>query len=93
MSRYLQINDQEDAAELSSNSGWTQFHEWVATLDAEEFPALVEFTTNGTTDTPQLVCDQVESAMEDSPPIPDVQSIADNLMEYLDGESGSASVV
>jgi hypothetical protein len=93
MSRYLLIGDAEEGAEISSNTGWSQFLEWVSSLDQDEFPSLVNFSTTGTTDDAQLLRDQVESATEDSPPIPDVAPIAENLLEYLDGETGSVSVV
>lgn len=93
MSRYLQINDEEEAAELSSNTGWSQFLEWVSTLNADDYPDLVAFANNGTTNDPQKVSDQVESASEEFPPDEDVTSIAESLREYLDGESGVSSVV
>lgn len=93
MSRYLQLNDQEEAAELSSNTGWSQFIEWVDLVDAEEYPALVGFAKSGTTQNPQMVADQIEAAQEDYPPPEDVKSIADSLFDYLDGEEGIASVV
>lgn len=93
MSRYLQLNDQDEAAELSSNTGWSQFSDWVNGLDAGEFPALSDFVKSGSTNQPQLVADQIESAVSDSPPDGDVSGIADSLREYLDGEDGIASVV
>jgi hypothetical protein len=93
MSRYLQINDEEEAAELSSNTGWSQFLEWVSTLDKNEFPSLVNFAATGTTNDPQKVSDQVESAVDASEPDEDVSGIAESLQEYLNGETGVASVV
>lgn len=93
MSRYLQINDEDEAAELSSNAGWTQFVEWVSGLDKGTYPALVDFSATGSTEAPQEVADQIEAARDDSPPIPDVESIADTLFDSLDGTEGIASVV
>jgi hypothetical protein len=86
MSRYLQINDEEEAAELSSNAGWTQFVEWVDGLDKGTYPALAAFSATGTTEAPQDVADEIEAARDASPPIPDVESIADTLFDSLDGE-------
>lgn len=93
MSRYLQINDEEEASELSSNTGWSQFLEWASILDKNEFPDLIDFSDSGTTSDLQKVSDQIESAIEDSPPDGDVAGIAKSLRDYLDGESGIASIV
>jgi len=87
MSRYILLGKDEEGPEIASNTGWTQFLEWVESLDADEYPALADFSTTGTTEQAQLVCDQTEAAIEDLPPIPDVEPIARNLIEYLDGES------
>lgn len=93
MSRYLQINDEDEATALSSNAGWTQFLDWVEGLEKNTYPALVDFSTTGSTEQPQEVADEIEAALDDSPPIPDVESIADTIIDSLDGTEGIASVV
>ena len=93
MSRYLQVNDDDEPAELSSNSGWSQLLDWVATLSGEKAAALAEFTDTGTTTDLQPVADQIKAALGDVPPIDDVKDIANTLIQYLDGEAGIASVV
>jgi hypothetical protein len=93
MSRYLQLNDQPEAAELSSNAGWSQFLDWVSKLDEKEYPDLVKFSNDGTSSDLQKVADQLEAAMDDSSPNKDVNGIIGSLFEYLDGSTGIASVV
>lgn len=91
MSRYLTVEDQE-GIEISSNTGWSQFIDWVDGLDENEFPDLKRFADEGNSDDAQKLRDQIEEAQNDSAPIPDVKSIVDNLMGILNGEIGSVSV-
>lgn len=94
MSRYLQLgNDESEPLDLSSNSGWTQFHGWVDSLEGEQFSALREFIDDGSTGDAQKVREEISEALAVQPPIPDVQSIAETLVEHLDGETGSATIV
>ena len=86
-------DDDDEPAELSSNSGWSQLLDWVATLSGEKAAALAEFTDTGTTTDLQPVADQIKAALGDVPPIDDVKDIANTLIQYLDGEAGIASVV
>jgi hypothetical protein len=93
MSRYIQLDDEEETPQVSSNAGWTQFTEWVDSLDSSEFPALAELVEQGETSEAQNVSDQIEVAMEETPPIPDVQSICETLKEVLAGHEGVATIV
>ena len=93
MSRYIQINDDKEPAELSSNSGWSQFIDWSESLDANEYPEIAKLANDGATKNPQMLADQIEHALKNASPIPDVGRIAETIFSYLDGESGAATVI
>lgn len=89
MSRYLQINDDEPS-DLSSNSGWSQFIEWSESLGDS---SVKQFASSGTTDDPDGLAEDIESAMQENPPIKDVEGICETLIEYLASSEGTATVV
>lgn len=95
MSRYLQIGDAEknEPLDLSSNSGWSQFLAWTASIDREKFPELHAFADNGVSSDPAKVLIDIEQARVDHPPISDVKGIVDTLVDYLAGETEDIAVV
>lgn len=83
MSRYAQFDEDGNQYQIASNLGWSQFGDWVDTLDAEKYPALVQLWEHGNTGDLEALRSQLDSALIDSPPHQDVIDSAELLLAAL----------
>lgn len=83
MSRYAQFDEDGNQYQISSNLGWTEFGNWVETLDAETYLNLAELWESGTTQAIPEITEQLEHALEESPPSKNVSGTAELLLTAL----------
>lgn len=83
MSRYAQFDEDGNQYQISSNLGWSEFGDWVETLDAETYPNLREFWEGGTTQAIPEITAQLEHVLEESPPSKNVNGTAELLLSAL----------
>jgi len=81
MSRYLQNNDEDEPAFVSSNAGWSDFMGWAD--QAENAPQLKQLMDEGTCDDTAACAEEIAAHMESNPPSEDNLSIAETLIEFL----------
>lgn len=88
MSRYLEYEDEDgnlvgDQVLLASVSGWGDFCRWTDQIDGEEFHSLRGFVEYGGSDYPEDVLVELREALKQYPPVNDVLTIANNIIDFL----------
>lgn len=91
MSIYATIDD-NDPEFFSSNNGWKDVSEWADSLNVDQFGDVVHLTEHGYVDDAGKLQLQLQSAVKQSPPPPEVGATVLELIELLDGESGEVIV-
>ena len=76
----------ERQVQVASNSGWSEFCEWVETTDMEDYPSLHHLVEFGFDNDPEDLRDDIEDAIREHPPDPDVVSVAEGLVDFLDDQ-------
>src|SRR6185437_2743751 len=79
--------------QVASNLGWSEFSEWVGTLDREEYPTLHHLVAFGFANDAGDLLDEIDEAVEASPPSEDVADIAEELADFLEGKDDAEIVV
>lgn len=89
MSRYAQFDEDGNQYQIASNLGWSQFGDWVDTLDASRYPALVQLWEHGNTGDLEALRNQLDAALSESPPRQDVIDSAELLLTALHQNTGA----
>lgn len=93
MSQYVSTEAME-MEQVASNLGWSEFCDWVGTLEVEAHPALHELATFGYTNDAGELLDELDDAVEASPPpSADVADVAEELADFLEGKEDAEIVV
>lgn len=71
---------------LASNTGWSQFGDWVDGLDVDEFSEVVHLWEHGWSQEGKTLSAQLSKAIESNQPDGDVKPIAENLVSLVAGE-------
>lgn len=73
-----------EGVQVASNTGWSEFCEWVDTTDVEDYPSLHHLTTFGFGNDPADLAEDIQVALdEDDPEDDDVKSVATGLIKAL----------
>ena len=83
MSQYV-LNQDEEGIQVASNQGWSDFCDWARDLGADDYPSLAHLVEYGYDNDPEDLRDDIEDALENHPPDPDVASTAEGLVDFLD---------
>ncbi len=93
MSIYAQFDEDGSQEQIASNRGWSEFGDWVETLNATDFPGLAALWEHGfASDVPALTS-EVAKAVKSAPPSKDVKTIAKFLLSALRENSGAGCVL
>jgi outer membrane murein-binding lipoprotein Lpp len=84
MSIYLSDGD-EKQEQVASNLGWSQFGDWVETLDVKQHPAIVSLWEHGITEDVKSLTAQLEAAKQETSPSADVAGIIDGILSACAG--------
>lgn len=85
MSVYAKFSDSVPT-EVASNQGWSQFGDWVDSLGVTEFSEVIHLWEHGWSQNTEDLTNQLNTAIQDSPPINDVVTIVRGLCSFLRGE-------
>lgn len=83
MSIYAQFDEDGNQYQFASNTGWSQFGDWIESLDAAKYPALSALWEYGSTQDIQCATSQLDAALRENPPNKNVESSADLLLAGL----------
>lgn len=92
MSQYVSTEAGE-MEQVASNLGWSEFCDWVGTLDIDTYPHLHALVTFGFDQDIEALGDELDAAVEASPPSEDVADIAEELADFLEGKGDAGIVV
>ncbi len=92
MSQYVSTEN-EEMEQVATNLGWSEFCEWVATLDVEDCPSLHHLCTFGYDNDPEDIPGEIAAALEASPPPDDVRSTADGLAAFCEAHADADIVI
>lgn len=81
MSVYANV-DTGGQMQLASNSGWSAAGNWIDELDEKEYGELVHLWEHAWSDNGPLLHLQITTALHESPPDPDTQSVMRGLAEF-----------
>lgn len=82
MSQYIST-EREELQQVASNLGWSEFCEWVDTLDLEDYPALHHLRQHGFDNDPDELLGDVEDAIAEGSPSDDIRSVAQGIADFL----------
>jgi hypothetical protein len=92
MSQYV-LNQDEEGIQVASNLGWSDFCDWARDLPAEDYPSLHHLVEYGYDNDPEDLHDDIEDALENSPPDADVASTAEGLIGFLDSQLDAEIII
>lgn len=84
MSIYATL-DGEIGDQVASNRGWSDALDWIDGLDADRFPEPIRLVDYGWSQELPELKQQLESALEESPPDKDTASVMQSLISMLNG--------
>lgn len=84
--------DQADAGQVATTAGWSDFISWVDGLDAAKHPEPIHLAEHGWSQNLPALESQLQAAIQDSPPVLDVASVVQGLLQRL-AQRGSAEVL
>lgn len=90
---YQAILDDDESIQVASNEGWYRFTDWVGTLDSAAYPELAHLAQYGWEQDLGDLAEQIEEALEASPPDDDVAGVARGLLEFLDAHEDAEALV
>ena len=91
MAIYAQFDKDGPCLQLASNTGWSEFGDWVETL--EDCPRISELWESGSCEDIPGLRDETEETLKSSPPEnKDVESVADGLIHSIDA-AGQAEIL
>ncbi len=93
MSRYAQFDEDGNQYQFASNQGWSEFGDWIESLDEDTYPQLHELWDNGTTQAIAETIEQLEHALEENPPSDNVAASADLLLTALHSNTNSNTLL
>jgi hypothetical protein len=85
MSQYV-LNQDEEGIQIASNSGWSDFCDWARDLPIDDYPSLHHLVEHGFDNDPEDLRDDIEDALQEHAPEPDIVSTAEGLVDFLDGQ-------
>jgi hypothetical protein len=92
MSQYA-TNQDSEGIQVASNQGWSDLCDWVRDLPVEDYPALHHLVEHGNDSDPEDLRDDIEDALENSPPDADVASTAEGLIGFLDSQLDAEIII
>jgi hypothetical protein len=92
MSQYV-LNQDQEGVQVASNLGWSDFCDWVKDLDQEDYPSLHHLVEYGYDNDPEDLRDDIEDALEEHAPDPDVASTAEGLVDFLDTQLDAEIII
>ncbi len=91
MSLYMQFDEAGPCLQVASNSGWSEFGDWVETLSG--YTRLAALWSDGSCEDIAGLRDELEHVLENQPPPDkDVHSVVDGLIHAIDA-GGKADIV
>ena len=93
MSIYAQFDEDGSQEQIASNRGWSEFGDWVETLNANDFPTLAALWEHGATSDIRGLTSEVAKAVKSAPPSKDVKTIAKFLLSALRGNAKAGCVL
>ena len=86
MSIYAQFDEDGNQYQIATNKGWSLFGDWVDSLSAKEFPALVQLWEHGFTQEFKKAGDDIGRALKHHAPDENVSGIAKALLAAMKRE-------
>lgn len=91
MAVYAQFDENGECIQLASNVGWSQFGDWVETLD--DCPRLKELWESGSCEDIAGLRDELDQTLKDAEPKdPNVASVAHQVIHAIDA-GGKADIL
>ncbi len=92
MSVYASL-DENEPAQIASNTGWSDVCEWIDTQDAENYPETAHLRDYGWSQETKKVAEELLAMVEDDEPTVDgVRDVVDTLMKLI-GDASDAEVI
>jgi len=93
MSRYAQFDEDGNQYQFASNKGWSEFGDWIESLDAATYPQIRELWDNGSTQAIPETIEQFEHALEENPPSENVAASAELLLTALHSNTNAGTLL
>ena len=93
MSRYAQFDEDGNQYQFASNLGFSEFGDWIETLDEKDFPALYELWETGSTQDIKGATSQLEKALKENSPSENVEASAELLLTGLHSNQDSNTLL
>lgn len=93
MSTYAQFDEVGEQYQVASNTGWSEFGDWCESLDAEQFPNVVQLFEHGVTEDLRGLASELLVALEENSPDEKTMGVVNNLLEALKTNEGAGAIL
>jgi hypothetical protein len=84
--------DEHGGEQIASNQGWSDFGNWVETLDANEFDQLIVLWEHGWTPEVETLAKELGEALQKYPPDEKITATGQALLSALQGSTNAEAV-